>query len=330
MFWNVNSRIKQVGLAAFFAASALLQTGSGIAGSSSYLVAHGAASPVPPATEPRQEASTGIGTALRLARMAVAAGDHLYRTGLADIAAIDPAVVTKPIPQHLRPLSRAMKHSNQTPDVFGSKAIAFRKLPALEKLRSSYRPDGRERLLDCDARKCSEAELALAAELRRVIDASTTAKADSVNAAVNQLVSYRRDADQYRSLDYWATPLETLGRQAGDCEDYAVLKMALLEELGIPASNMSVVVLKDERRNLFHAILALRVGHEYLVLDNMRDQVLRDSDLPHYSPFYSLNDGKAFIHGRKIGTGKMVASVDIRAIAPGEGPAAEAGADRAE
>ncbi|HWK65682.1 MAG TPA: transglutaminase-like cysteine peptidase [Rhizobiaceae bacterium] len=325
MFSNSHSRIRQVGVAAILVASTLFQSVSAIAGSSAYLAVPGAAAPAPAKLRSWQVPSTSIDAVGPLTPLAIAAGGALNPTALAGMAAVKPAIVANLIPQSSL---RSPGLASKTPDVFGSKAIAFRKLPALEKLRSSYGPDGRDGLLDCVARKCSEAELRLTAELREVVDASPTEKASTVNAAVNRLVSYRRDVDQYRSLDHWATPLETLSRQAGDCEDYAILKMALLEELGIPASGMSVVVLKDERRNLFHAILALRIGHEYLVLDNMRDQVLRDSDLPHYAPFYSLNDGQAFIHGRKIAAGKMVASVDLRAIAPGEGPVD--GADRAE
>jgi predicted transglutaminase-like cysteine proteinase len=272
--------------------------------------------PAPGDTQFRQATPIGLDTAIRLARIAVAFGGQGYKNVLADMTGVDTAAM----PPRSEPRSSHPMLSNEAPDVFRSKAIAFRKLPALEKLKSSYDHAVRNGLLDCEVRDCSGAEARLARELRGVAGANPTVKAAAVNIAVNRLVSYRRDIDQYRTLDYWAAPVKTLRQQAGDCEDYAILKMALLEELGVPASSMSVVVLKDERRNLVHAILALRAGREYLVLDNMRDQVLRDSDLPHYSPFYSLSAGQAFIHGRKIGSGKMMASVSMRAIAPGEGP----------
>lgn len=266
-----------------------------------------------------QPLSIDLGAAFHMVRFAFAVAGEAYKHALAK-PGIDGTVTTKAPPARLPRRAGLPSRGSEAPDVFGSKAIAFRKLPALEKLKSSYGPDGRDRLLDCGARDCSSAESLLAGKLGNVAQASLPEKAAVVNAAVNRLISYRRDADQYRTLDYWATPLETLKQQAGDCEDYAILKMALLEELGIPPSAMSLVVLRDESRNLFHAILALRSGETFLVLDNMRDQVLRDVDLPHYLPYYSLSGEKAFIHGRKVGSGKMMASANLRGIAPGEGP----------
>lgn len=259
---------------------------------------------------------------VHLVRAAGDAADKAYRNALAEMAAVDAKATTNATPLRTKPLSRLPEQAARAPDVFGSKAIAFRKLPALDKLKASYTPDGRQALIDCGARSCSPAEAQLARTLGTMPETSLAEKAAAVNAAVNSLVAYRKDIDHYRTLDYWATPRETLARQAGDCEDYALLKMALLEELGVAASSMSVVVLKDESRDLFHAILALQTGQGYLVLDNMQDPVLRDRDLPHYAPFYSLSDGRAFIHGRKVGSSKMVASSNLRAIAPGEGPVA--------
>lgn len=262
---------------------------------------------------------------LHLARVAADAADKAYRRALDDMAAVDAKAITNATPLRAKPQPRLPEQAARAPDVFGSKAIAFRKLPALDKLKASYSLEGRQALLDCSTRDCSAAESRLAETLGVMSERGLAEKAAAVNAAVNRLVTYRKDIDHYRMLDYWATPRETLARQAGDCEDYALLKMALLEELGVAASSMSVVVLKDESRDLFHAILALETGQGYLVLDNMQDRVLRDSNLPHYAPFYSLSDGRAFIHGRKVGSSKQVASVNLRAIAPGEGPIAAEG-----
>ena len=56
----------------------------------------------------------------------------------------------------------------------------------------------------------------------------------------------------YGKLDYWAKPSEILERRAGDCEDFAILKMAALLRAGIPAQSMSLVVLQDRKRGFFH------------------------------------------------------------------------------
>lgn len=314
MFSSKKIRISKIVATATVAAAILSSAGSAIAGP---------AFPGRPKTGDTLSAAVSA-QVVRAATSALAFVESSYRDALVQLAAANMAAVTK--------TARPALASTQAPDVFGSKAIAFRKLPALERLNASYTPEGREGLLDCGTRSCSPEEETLAKSVGAAAGAPLPEMARTVSAAVNKLVAYSKDADHYGTLDYWASPRETLSRQAGDCEDYALLKMALLEELGVPASSMTVVVLKDESRNLFHAILALRDGPNYLVLDNMRDAVLRDTQLPQYTPFYSLTSGKAFIHGRKVGSGKMVASVNLRAIAPGEGPdLAEApGAGRSE
>jgi predicted transglutaminase-like cysteine proteinase len=41
------------------------------------------------------------------------------------------------------------------------------------------------------------------------------------------------DCTQYGYADFWASPLQTLGSGAGDCEDYAIVKYVALRGLGI-------------------------------------------------------------------------------------------------
>lgn len=331
MFSNITSVFSRLIIATALATSTLIPIGQASAGSSAHFgqPVQQAALSIPVGAQPlHQPLPRGLGAAFQVARFAFTFAGEAYRHALAGTAGIDTTNITKATPSLLS--RQPGRRGSEASDVFGSKALAFRRLPALEKLKASYGPDGRNGLLDCGVRECSSAESLLSGELGDLAEATLTRKAAVVNTAVNRLVSYRKDVDQYGTLDYWATPRETLKQRAGDCEDYAILKMALLEELGIPASSMSVVVLKDERRSLFHAILALRTRQGFLVLDNMHDRVLRDIELPHYLPYYSLSEGKAFIHGRKVGSGKTMASANLRAIAPGEGPAATDEGDRAE
>lgn len=211
-------------------------------------------------------------------------------------------------------------------DVFGSVAISFRRLPALQKIKPSYRQmastaGGGPVLVACPEGGCPTPLAAVTAAIDALQGAGFAHKVGRVNAIVNGYVAYRRDVDNYGVVDHWATPGETLARRSGDCEDYAILKMALLARLGVPASSMSVVVLRDESRDLFHAVLSLRTNKGHLILDNVHDRVLVDRDLPHYLPLYSISAGKGFIHGRKSGSERLVAGgVPFSAIAPGEGP----------
>ena len=45
-----------------------------------------------------------------------------------------------------------------------------------------------------------------------------------VNDFFARNLRYRTDIQLWQQNDYWATPLETLGKGFGDCEDYAIAK----------------------------------------------------------------------------------------------------------
>lgn len=110
----------------------------------------------------------------------------------------------------------------------------------------------------------------------------------AVNAKINKLVQYRDDIDTYGRKDHWATPVEALtGR--GDCEDYAILKYISLLELGVSDQQMRIVVVKDTRRGIGHAVLSVNMDGKTYVLDSLRRAPVLDSKLNRYVPYYSVN-----------------------------------------
>ena len=141
-----------------------------------------------------------------------------------------------------------------------------------------------------------------------------------VNSIVNDTLRYRADRSLYGKLDYWATPAEILTRVSGDCEDFAILKMTGMIRAGIPANSLSIVVLRDNGRGVFHAVLAVTSTSGSFILDNARPGVAMDADLPNYQPLYSLSTNRAWIHGLKASKQPAVAAKeDLTSIAPGEG-----------
>ncbi len=61
--------------------------------------------------------------------------------------------------------------------------------------------------------------------------ASETEKLQQINDFFNQKINFAEDIDVWGKPDYWATPLESLGRQAGDCEDYSIAKYIFPESI---------------------------------------------------------------------------------------------------
>jgi len=54
-----------------------------------------------------------------------------------------------------------------------------------------------------------------------------------VNDFFNQM-DFVDDMTLWAKEDYWATPIEFLGMQAGDCEDFTIAKYFTLRVLGVP------------------------------------------------------------------------------------------------
>lgn len=71
----------------------------------------------------------------------------------------------------------------------------------------------------------------------------------------------------YRDYPQWKSPLETF-TQGGNCKDYAIAKFLLLEESGLPASDMRLVSLAPTGNRPAHVILVARINQKHYVLDS--------------------------------------------------------------
>lgn len=117
-----------------------------------------------------------------------------------------------------------------------------------------------------------------------------------VNRIVNAAITYRRDAG-----DSWASASQSFGSATGDCEDYAIAKMQVLRSSGVPASDLFMVIGSLANRG-DHAMLVVRLGGSYFVLDNLSDQIRADSAYREFRPVITLSSGGSWLHGYKVGS----------------------------
>lgn len=137
-------------------------------------------------------------------------------------------------------------------------------------------------------------------------------KIREVNAFFNR-VPFLNDDRLWGREDYWATPYEMLGRNGGDCEDFALAKYFTLKALGVPVVRMRITYVKAIRINQAHMVLAyFPVGAaEPLVLDNLVGDILPASQRPDLVPIYSFNAEGLWVarmrgDGVKVGNGSEV------------------------
>jgi predicted transglutaminase-like cysteine proteinase len=90
-----------------------------------------------------------------------------------------------------------------------------------------------------------------------------------VNAYVNGKIAPKSDQDLYGVSEKWVIP-----KDAGDCEDYVLLKKQTLNNLGIAESNLLITVVLDEKGE-GHAVLTVVSSDGDLILDNRRNDILR-------------------------------------------------------
>jgi len=121
------------------------------------------------------------------------------------------------------------------------------------------------------------------------------ARLEHVNGFFNRVV-YRSDAAVWGKADYWATPAELLAR-GGDCEDFAIAKFLALRELGMPSSDMRIIVLRGETEGSDHAILMVETVSGPMILDNLRSDIYRLSSRMALRVAFAFNDTHMWIPG---------------------------------
>ena len=164
----------------------------------------------------------------------------------------------------------------------------------LEQAEKQYGPGARKRLLAWQ-------EL-----LRSDRTDNDRAKIERVNRFFNRL-NFVDDALHWHKADYWATPVEFLASEGGDCEDFAIAKYFTLLDLGIDEHKLTLTYVKALKLNQAHMVLTYYPSPraEPLVLDNLVEAILPSSERTDLLPVYSLN-GSGLWLARQRGRGKMV------------------------
>lgn len=140
-------------------------------------------------------------------------------------------------------------------------------------------------LCDGDRDNCaSPAALKLLAIVDQARGRDGRARLGEANRAINLAI---RAADDGTG-DVWSSPLATFNRGAGDCEDYAIAKLAALRLAGVAAEDLRIVVVRDTRAGEAHAMAAARLDGHWLMLDNRRMAMVEDDAARIYQPLFVL------------------------------------------
>jgi predicted transglutaminase-like cysteine proteinase len=124
-----------------------------------------------------------------------------------------------------------------------------------------------------------------------------------INARVNRDITPMTDKELYGKDELWAYP-----DNAGDCEDFVLLKRRMLMQKGFAAGDLLITVVRKPDGE-GHAVLTLRTAQGDYILDNLNNEV----KLWTKTPYRYLKRQASFHAGRWVsienGDAVMVSSV---------------------
>ncbi len=142
--------------------------------------------------------------------------------------------------------------------------------------------------------------------MNRVKDESDRDKLEKVNDFFNH-TPYHSDLSVWGVSDYWATRLQFIGKDKGDCEDFVIAKYFTLKELGVPTSKLYMTYAKSLKFQVAHMVLTYYETPKSipLVLDNYNYKILPANERNDLVPVYSFS-GDDLFNAKQVQLGKML------------------------
>lgn len=154
-----------------------------------------------------------------------------------------------------------------------------------------------------------------------------------VNEFWNRHMQFIEDKEAWGQDDYWATPMESLGHEKGDCEDFAIAKYFTLLSAGMNVSQLRLIYVKARMGGAAsditqaHMVLAFYSDPEAepQILDNLLGEIRPASRRQDLTPVFSFNGQgiwagvSASGSGRPTGTKRLSRWEDLLARARAEG-----------
>ena len=175
--------------------------------------------------------------------------------------------------------------------------------PQIGKLAQQFGPTAKNRLTDGRSLVTTPKNRALQQEREKL---------EIVNDFMNR-TPFISDLQHWGKEDYWATPVEFLSTNGGDCEDFSIAKYFALRSLGVPDEKLRITYVKEiVVYNEAHMVLAYfpAPDAEPLVLDNINKTIRPASTRTDLVPVYSFNGSGLWLAKDQTGRGQSVGGSD--------------------
>jgi predicted transglutaminase-like cysteine proteinase len=128
------------------------------------------------------------------------------------------------------------------------------------------------------------------------------------NLEINTKVHYVAEPP---GVDVWQPPAYTWAHRSGDCEDYAILKYAMLLKSGLPEDRLRLVVgaiksLDAPDGRFPHAWCAAYLEDAWRVLDNKFYHLIKPEEYVNWIPIFAASGTRAVRYGQVIAINDFV------------------------
>lgn len=137
-----------------------------------------------------------------------------------------------------------------------------------------------------------------------------SAQLRQVNDFWNTYIRGGEDHHIWGQADYWATPLETLGKGWADCEDYVIGKYFSLVHMGVDPNKLRLVYVRariggmGSSQSIAHMVLGYyeTPTSEPLILDNLLGSIVPAGQRRDLTPVFSFNAGGVYVGSTPSGS----------------------------
>lgn len=151
--------------------------------------------------------------------------------------------------------------------------------------------------------------------IQRIQALPTSDKLKQVNAFVHRVLSYQLDQDLWQREDYWASPLQTLAKGRGDCEDFVIIQYVTLLSAGIPDDQLRLIYVRarlggpNSPITRPHMVLGYypTPGAEPVLLDSLMEDILPARERTDLTPVFSFNSSELWAGGAGASAGSSTA-----------------------
>ena len=174
--------------------------------------------------------------------------------------------------------------SDRPSDPFGNQTIELNKETPLVEMWESLRDQvllDRAHFHSCiDNNESNNTDCAAVSTLMKIVEEARQNRGKALLGHLNRSINLLINA----APGHLTGPLEVITTRDGDCKSHSIAKYAAARAAGFSADHVRLVTVHDRRHNFDHMVATVYYNEEWLILDNLTNLLVRDTEKNDYEP----------------------------------------------